>query len=261
MIVSVLGEPYSFHHVAAMQYWDRDQQFQFHHDFDALIASVRNNVADFGLIAVENTIAGDVPGNYARVADSGLFIHGEIYLHLDMHLAAKHAVPLEQIHTVISHPMALKETAPFFLSYPAIQKIPADSTSSAAKFVSEQADPGFAAVANTAAIRFFNLQIISKNIDNLPNNVTRFLILCKIDNRSNATSGKLKASMLLQGHIQGALSQCLHLQRTVNQGLVYAECHETDPALIEQNLHKVQSHGVDIQLLGVYPGGVTVSGT
>ncbi len=261
MIISVLGEPYSFHHVAAMQYWDMQQHFHFHLHFDELIASVQDGQADFGLIAVENTIAGDVPGNYARVANSGLFIHGEIFLHLDMHLAAKEAVPLSAIHTVISHQMALKETAPFFLPYPGIRKMPVESTSSAAKYVSEQNDPVLAAVANSAAIRFFKLQIISKNIDNLPNNVTRFLILCKKERKSDATPGKIKASMLLRSGIHEGLHQHLRLQRPLENGAVYAECHETGSEEWQQKLNNLVAKGVNIQLLGVYPEGITASGT
>lgn len=261
MIISVLGEPYSFHHVAAMQYWDMQQHFQFHHHFDKLISSVQDGSADYGLIAVENTIAGDVPGNYGRVAQSGLFVHGEIYLHLDMHLAAIQQVPVSAIHTVISHPMALNETAPFFIPYPAIQKKPADSTSSAAKYVSEQNDPGLAAIANSAAIRFFNLQIISKNIDNLPNNVTRFLILCKNERQADATHGKIKASMLLRSNAHEHLKTDLQVLRSLENGTLYAECHAASEAIMQQQLNKLISENPEIRLLGIYPEGITASGT
>ncbi len=260
MIVSVLGEPYSFHHVAAMQLWDREIQYRHLRDFDQLIRSVQDAEADYAVIAVENTIAGDVPGNYPRVAGSGLRICGELYLHLDMHLAAKQQIPIQELHSVISHPMALKETAPFFQPYPHIRLLPADSTSTAAKFVSEEKDPGLAVIANSAAIRFFNLQIISKNIDNLPNNVTRFLILSKNSPNPDATGKPIKASLLLVGKVDEELAPFVQLGRTLPDGRLYIECQHTDPEVLRHITERLITGEAKGILLGMYPIGITASG-
>lgn len=260
MKVSILGEPYSFHYIAAMQYWNSEVECVSFHDFDSLIAAVQQGNTDGGVIAVENTIAGAIPGNYKRIAESGLFITGEIFVHLDMHLAAKSLVPIGSISTVTSHPMALKETADFFKPYPNIRLIPSVSTSTAAKTVSESEDPGLAAIANLAAIRFFNLQIIAKNIDNLPNNATHFLILSKESNNNDATTSKVKASLLLPEGAGLPVGTAL-LTRIIDNGASYVELPENESQHVNATIASILASTPGAKVLGIYPGGTTVSGS
>ncbi|HNO27306.1 MAG TPA: prephenate dehydratase domain-containing protein [Chitinophagales bacterium] len=260
MRISLLGEPYSFHHVAATQYWGIDTDILFLDDFDEVIKAVQNGLADHCIIAVENTVAGEVPGNYKRVVNSGLHIEGEINLHLAMHLAAKQVVPVETLHAVISHPMALKETAAFFLNYPSIKRISASSTSAAVKTVAESDDEGMAAIGNTSAIRFYNLQIIVKNIDNLPNNITRFLILSKQYGNPDATSSPVKASVKLLS-ASPALPVSIGLRRDFDDRITYVELPEGPLALILEQIDRLRAAAEDVTLLGVYPTGETASGS
>lgn len=260
MIFSMLGEPYSFHHVAAMQYASPDIHCHFHAGFDEVLQDLAAGTADRAIIAVENSIAGDVPGNYARVLRSGAHISGEIFLHLDMHLAGKHIVPVEQLHTVISHPMALKETAVYFRAYPHIRLMPATSTSAAARMVTEQNNPGVAAVANLAAIRFFNLQLIAKNIDKLPNNVTRFLILSNEATPLHATHDTVKASFSLMpgsAYPEGPLG----MTRLLDTGEVYLELPVDAAGTVSTRVQAILGTIAGAQLLGMYPEGAFVSGS
>lgn len=260
MTFSMLGEPYSFHHVAAMQYASPDINCHFHAGFDEVLADLAAGTADHAIIAMENSIAGDVPGNYARVLRSGARICGEIFLHLDMHLAGKQSVPVDQLHTVISHPMALKETAAYFRAYPNIRLLPATSTSSAARMVSEQTDPCVAAVANLAAIRFYNLQLIAKNIDKLPNNVTRFLILSNESMPLHATQDTVKASFSLMpgsNFPEGPLG----MTRLLDTGEVYLELPVDTVGIVTTRVQAILGSIAGAQLLGIYPEGAFVSGS
>lgn len=260
MRISLLGEPYSFHHVAAMQYWGMDADYRFYDDFRDVVSAVQQGTTDKCIIAVENSVAGDVPGNFGLVCESGLFIHDEINLHLAMHLAAKDVVPVDSLHTVISHPMALKETAFYFQQHPEIRLIPATSTSAAVKAVAESNDPGFAAIGNTSAIRFYNLQVIVKNIDNLPNNITRFLILSKENPHLDATSAPVKASVKLSS-ASGALAANIRLRRDFSDGITYVEIAETHVEQVMEQIARLRMTDDSLVLLGLYPTGVTVSGS
>jgi prephenate dehydratase len=260
MRISLLGEPYSFHHVAALQYWGMDDDMLFCDDFAQVIDAVLNGTSDMCIIAVENTVAGDVPGNYARVVESGLFIHGEINLHLAMHLAAKKEVTVDSLHTVISHPMALKETASYFVHYPKITLVPATSTSAAVKSVAESADPGVAAIGNTSAIRFYNLQIIVKNIDNHPNNITRFLILSKKSRNLDATAAMVKASLRVVS-APPAFPATIKLRRDLKDGSAYIEIAENHTDQVVEQVNRITGTMGEVVVMGIYPTGVTVSGS
>ncbi|MBK8343646.1 MAG: hypothetical protein IPL12_10255 [Bacteroidetes bacterium] len=109
-----LGEPFSFHYLAAQAFFGGDNQFVSAASFDAIIEQTRLNENSFGVMAVENTLAGDVPGNFIRIANSGLTICGSITLPVELFLAAKENISLDQLTTVYSHEMAIKETSTFF---------------------------------------------------------------------------------------------------------------------------------------------------
>ncbi len=252
-----LGEPFSFHYLAAQAFFGGDNQFVSAASFDAIIEQTRLEENSFGVMAVENTLAGDVPGNFIRIANSGLNICGAITIPVELFLAAKGNIPLEQLTTVYSHEMAIKETTTFFSQYPNIQFIATPSTSGAVKLVAEHDDKNIAAIGNKAAISFYHLQIIATKIDNHASNFTRFLILSKKKSTSQTTfEGKI-ASLILQPFEMADFTaqfgaDVIHLIRHTEDQNVYIETKELLPEQIINIALKYGYNTADSRVLGIY---------
>lgn len=252
-----LGEPFSFHYLAAQAFFGGDNQFVSAASFDAIIEQTRLNENSFGVMAVENTLAGDVPGNFIRIANSGLTICGSITLPVELFLAAKENISLDQLTTVYSHEMAIKETSTFFSQYPHIQFTATPSTSGAVKLVAEHNNKNIAAIGNKAAILFYHLQIIASKIDNHASNFTRFLILSKKSLAPLTTFPAKIASLILQPYeMEDFTAQfgadAIHLIRHTDAQNVYIETKELLPEQIINIALKYGYNTADSRVLGIY---------
>ena len=252
-----LGEPFSFHHLAAKAFFGGDNHFVSAASFDAIIEQTRLEENCFGVMAVENTLAGDVQGNFNRIAKSGLNICGSITLPVELFLAAKENIGLDQIATVYSHEMAIKETTTFFSKYPHLQFIATPSTSGAVKLVAEDSSRNIAAIGNKWAILHYQLQIIAENIDNHASNFTRFLILSKNYFQQHTTFPSQKASLILQPfEIEDFSNQfgadSITLIRQLDAQNVYIETKELLPEQIINIALKYGYNTADSRVLGIY---------
>jgi len=255
-----LGDKLSFHHLAAISYFGADNIFSSAPSFDAIIEKIKLTKDAFGIIAVHNTIAGDVPDNYERICKSGLNIHSSIKTPVQLHLAARTDLQLSEIYMVYSHEMAILQTSDFFLKAPHIQFTRTASTASAIKLVSESSETGIAAIGNKAAIQFYGLQVIAENIDNLAENFTRFLILSNISTETQTTNLPVIASIHLQkvdgwdGAFSG-LSTAKALKKELSDGSFYFETIKILPEQLFNLLAKINQNGIKARVLGIYQNG------
>ncbi|MBC8173688.1 MAG: hypothetical protein H7X71_07270, partial [Chitinophagales bacterium] len=165
--ISYLGADFSYHHLAAMHYFE-DAQCISAKSFDTIISNVQDSVSEFGVIAIDNTLAGAVTGNLERVIKSGLTIYGEIYLQINFHLAAIKKMEVNELMEIYSHHMAIKETHDFFSGYQHLKFIETVSTAGAVKKVAEEKLLHAGAIGNSRAIEHYGMHIIAYNIDNHP---------------------------------------------------------------------------------------------
>lgn len=253
-----LGDYLSFHHLAAIAFFGEDHIFHPEPSFDAIIEKVKMDELAFAVIAAENTVAGDIPGNYQRICSSGLSVVGTVTIPVQLHLAAKTDLELNAIHAVYTHAMAILETNNFFSRVPHIQLMQTHSTSTAIKMVAESSETGIAAIGNKAAIQFYGLQIIAENIDNHAENFTRFLILSNKSTDTQTTNLPVIASICMRPlnnlssqfeHFIGAMRLC----REIADGRYYIETAEMLPEQLFNLLSKIDSDLGTIKVLGIYP--------
>lgn len=190
--VAIQGIATCFHEVAAMEHFGQDIDTVECLSFQDLCEVIKNEKAEFGVMAIENSIAGSILPNYFLLQQYHFTILGEVYLPIRMHLMALPGVDLKEIKVIESHPMAIRQCADYLHQLSNIEIRESDDTSGSAKKIREKNLSDTAAIANEEAANKFGLAILEKRIETHKKNFTRFLILSK---REGVQLGGDKASL------------------------------------------------------------------
>ena len=145
-----------------------------------LLSAVADSSLDQGLVPLENAIEGTVSATIdGLVFDYELVIVQEIVIPIRLHLLARPDVAMEDLSGVRSYVHALAQCRVFLhdLDVPIEQTT---STSQAAREVSESSEP-WAAVASTLAGQLFGLVALATDIEDHPDNATRFVLVGRDD--------------------------------------------------------------------------------
>lgn len=207
-IISIQGEQTSFHDIAANQYFGTsDTSRLFRASFREVFDDVAQSKADYGLVAIENSLVGSINEVYDLLRRYQLKIVGEQYLRISQNLMAKPGVVLAQITDVFSHPMALLQCEEFLqsqLSHADIHE--RHDTAEAAKFIAGS-DKFYAAIGSRAAAERHGLAVLASDIETDKRNYTRFFVLSR-EQRESADNNK--SSLIIKtAHQPGALYDVL----------------------------------------------------
>lgn len=190
--VAILGARGSFHELAAAKYFNPFLSMAFTplqgsatvsiqylecRTFKDVFRSLMNGEADFGITAIENTVAGTILPNYAMLRNSNAKVIGEVYLHIQQNLLTLKGQTINDITEVHSHPMAILQCQNFFEKYPHIRLVEADDTAGSAKKIAEKNLTHIGAIAGTHVAKLYNLEVIAESIETHKKNFTRFLII------------------------------------------------------------------------------------
>lgn len=205
--VAIQGIATSFHEVAALSYFDADIETVECLSFHDLCESLNDGTSDYAVMAIENSIAGSILPNYFLLQTYHFSIIGELYLPIHMHLLTLPGVKLEDIKSIESHPMAIRQCSEFIHTLNGVEIRESDDTALSAKRVKELKLKDTAAIANEFAAKKFGLQILEKGIETHKKNFTRFLVLTK---RSNGQLDSNKASLSFEvANEVGSLAEAL----------------------------------------------------
>ncbi|MBL7863683.1 MAG: prephenate dehydratase [Cyclobacteriaceae bacterium] len=178
--VAIQGISASFHEEAARAYFGNSVETIECMTFHALCEAVKTSRASFGVMAIENSIAGSILPNYFLLQQYHFFIVGELYLPIHLHLMALPGVAIRDIRTVESHPMAIRQCTDFLHQFGDTVSIrESDDTALSARRISQLGLRDVAAIANDRAAEKYGLLILEKRIETNKKNFTRFLILSK----------------------------------------------------------------------------------
>jgi len=178
--------------------------------FKEIPAAILTKEVDYGLMAIENTIAGSILQNYRLLQRESLKIIGEVYIPIDHQLLVLNGQNISEITEVHSHPMALLQCEQFFEDYPHIKLIESVDTSLAAKEVKEGNLKNRGAIASKLAAKIFDLKTLAADIHTFKNNYTRFFVISKTNNHSLSIADVNKASLrVVLNHEQGSLAKVL----------------------------------------------------
>ena len=210
----------AFHDIAA-HYFFEGQSIEVipRTTFKELFKSLKQQQADYGIMAIENSLAGSILPNYTLIKDSGKKIIGEIFLRIRQNLVAIPGQKIDDIRDVYSHPMAILQCQDFFDRYPKIELHDSSDTALSAKKIHDHKLKGVGAIASSLAAEKYKLEILVSGIETNKLNYTRFLLLSDKEN-GIPLSEKNKASIYFTlGHEIGSLSKILMILSFYNMNL------------------------------------------
>lgn len=174
--VAIQGYAGCFHHIAARAYEGGDIEILPCDTFRDVACAVERQEVDYGLMAIENSIAGSILPNYNILQSCNLHIVGEISQQICQNLLVNRGVRLEDIREVESHQMALLQCTEY-LDKHNWRLIESADTALSAKQLQISGSKHTAAIASLLAAELFDLDVIASNIHTVKNNYTRFLAL------------------------------------------------------------------------------------
>lgn len=208
--IAIQGIEGSFHHAVAQSYFDKNIKVICCSSFDQLVISVLENNSTYGVMAIENSIAGSIIPNYALIDQNDLKIVGEYYYQIQHSLLALPNQNIDDILEVHSHPMALLQCKDFFSKFSNIKLVESDDTANAAKEISINNIFNRGAIASKTAAGLYNLQMLEDSIQTISNNVTRFVIIQKELPTKNINYNKASLKFILD-HKRGSLATVLNV--------------------------------------------------
>jgi len=171
-----------------------------------IFLAVENNDADYGMLPVENAVAGSVTRSYQLLMEHDLRIHAEVILRVRHTLMAPPGMTLDEISRVRSHPQALAQCQRY-LERHGLTPEPAFDTAGAARDLSGEPEPGVAVVASSLAADLYGLEVLDQDIEDYTFNYTRFFVLAL---ESPPRAPRNKTSLIFTTpHQPGALYDCM----------------------------------------------------
>jgi chorismate mutase/prephenate dehydratase len=192
--VAHLGPAATYGHQAALERFGSAAEFvpcQTHAD---VFASVEKGTAEYGLVAFENSSEGPVSEVLDRLVETPLQVCAEISLPI-AHALVSRAESLADVRRVLSHPQAAAQTRGWLAEHlPHASVEAASSNGRAAELAATDPSGTVAAIGPRLAAQVFGLNLLAENIQDLPANVTRFLVLGQ--RASEAPSGRDKTAVV-----------------------------------------------------------------
>ncbi len=108
-----------------------------------------------------------------------LSIVSETSLRIEQHLIANPGVKLEEIRVVYSHPQALEQCRNFLSTLENVEAVAAYDTAGSVKMIRDQKLRNAAAIAGRWAAQDYGMEILRREIEDIPENFTRFIVLAR----------------------------------------------------------------------------------
>jgi prephenate dehydratase len=145
--------------------------------------AVTRREADFALLPIENSIEGTIAATLdLLVHRPGLKIRREVLLPVNQTLLALPGTTLAGVTRVVSHPQPLGQCAGWLRAR--LPGVPLEATHSTADAARQAAAaPGTAAIGARAAAERYGLAILAEEIQDEEENVTRFVLLAREDEK------------------------------------------------------------------------------
>jgi prephenate dehydratase len=145
-----------------------------------VLMAVQTGEVDAGIVPIENSIEGSVSITLDTLAfETDLVIVREVTHQIKHRLIARPGVAREDIKGIVSHPHATAQCRGFLARwFPDAPVRAANSTAEAAVEVSQSSEP-LAAIATELAAREYGLEVLDRDIEDYPVNVTRFVVVGK----------------------------------------------------------------------------------
>jgi prephenate dehydratase len=273
--VAFQGERGAFSEEAALKLLGADITLVPCATFDATFSAIRNQIADYVLAPMENSLAGSVHRSFDLLVESRLHIVGEVIIPIVHNLIGLPGASLERIASVESHPVALAQCEQFFIAHPRLKRIPAEDTAGSVREVMRAGDLARAAIASKRAAELYGAVILQAHLEDDRENYTRFFLLAPPASQPEELPADDKISLVFQlAHKPGALHHALEpfARRNINMMKIESrpvhgrpwqyrfyldlQAAANDPEFAAA-LAELAQHAVELKVLGSYKSAET----
>ncbi len=204
--VAVQGIAGAYGHAAAQKLFP-DGRMDFHASFAEVFEAVEKGDADYGVVPVENSTAGEVTANMELLEKHRVFVNRTVTVPCTHVLAAKHGVKESDIRILFGHEQAIRQCGEYISSRPGLTVIPYANNAMAAQMVAENRSSELGCICSRECADLHGLDIVNPAIAADPNNATRFFCISKeIEVYSGADTIAVSVSL---PHISGSLYRML----------------------------------------------------
>jgi chorismate mutase/prephenate dehydratase len=266
--IGFLGPKGSFSHTAAMLKFGQSVEYEALTDITSIFDEVSKGHCDLGLAPIENTTGGGVIETLDALIDSDVKVCAEVLMAIHHNLLGN--CPLDEIEKIYSKPEVFAQCRNWLsATFKEAKTVPVASTAKAAQIAAEES--GAAAVGSKVAAELYGLRIVCENIEDIANNVTRFLVISQEDSRP---TGEDKTAILFStAHKAGALADVLEVFKRYNINLTNIESrpskkrqweyyffmdfvgHRTEKQ-VKKGLEETRKHCLQLSILGSFPRAI-----
>jgi len=165
--------------------------------FEEAFAAVIAGDALYGMIPIENSVAGRVADIHHLLPESPLYIVGEHFQRVNHQLLAPAGATIEGLKSVRSHTMALGQCRDIIAEL-GLKGVAAADTAGAAREIAALGDPAQGAIASTLAAEIYGLTVLRSDIEDADHNTTRFLILSREPDDAEPEDGPIITSFVFR---------------------------------------------------------------
>jgi len=263
--IGYLGPDGSFSHNAAILKFGQSVEYEPLTDIRSIFDEVSKRHCDLGVVPIENTTGGGVIETLDAFTETDVKICAEVQMAIHHNLMAN--CPLEKIEKIYSKPEVFAQCRNWLTAtFEEAKTIPVASTAKAAQMAAQEKNS--AAIGSAIAAELYGLKIICENIEDISNNITRFLVISKEDSRP--TDEDKTAILFSTAHKAGALADVLDVFKRYEINLTNIESrpskkrqweyyffmdflgHRTDKNIID-GLEESKKHCLQLSILGSFP--------
>lgn len=267
-IIAFQGEPGAYSEQAIRQQFGEGVVTLPCRSFNQVFTAVHDESAAYGMLPIENSLAGTVVPAYDLLVDHDLRVQAEVILRVRHCLMAVPGVTLAQVKRVKSHYQALAQCEKT-LKRMELEPATYYDTAGAARDLAAQPEQETAVIASELAAQTYGLDVLSRGVEDEPFNFTRFFVLGRGDPPRQDPS---KTSIIFTTrHVPGALYQVMGelAERGINLSKIESrprrnrpwhyrffvdfDGHEDD-APVQAALLGILKQASFLKVLGSYPG-------
>jgi len=179
--VSFQGVEGAYSHLAVQEFFPNAEAVPCK-TFELAITAAESGNVDYAMIPIENSAAGRVADIHRLLPKSDLHINFEHFQKVEHKLLIHPETHQGQIKKIISHEQALAQCSEKIQQLDYDILIGAD-TAGSAKYISEQKISDTAAIASSLAAKIYELKTVDESFANASNNITRFYVMSKNENK------------------------------------------------------------------------------
>ena len=148
-------------------------------DFESVFSAIEKGLCRYGILPIENSLAGSVTSVYAQMISRNFRIVRSARVKIDHTLIAPPGVRLEDIKEVYSHEQAIQQCSRYLEAHSGWQVNVCRNTAAAAQMIAGSGRKDVAAISSAACAPLYGLSILATDIQNNSNNHTRFICIAK----------------------------------------------------------------------------------